>query len=84
MTRTWKFLIALDQLFGSLLFDGIAPDETISAYCWRRGYTRRVALLDAIFGENHCKEAYMSEKNGTQNAPEYRETVREKFERESG
>ena len=33
---------------------------------------RRVALLDAVFGANHCKESYESEKNGTQNAPEYR------------
>lgn len=38
----------------------------------RRGYSRRVALLDAVFGANHCKESYESEKNGTQNAPEYR------------
>ena len=72
MNRLRKILIALDQLLGSLLFDGIAPDETISAYVWRRGYSRRVALLDAVFGANHCKESYESEKKGTQNAPEYR------------
>ena len=73
MTRLRKVLIALDQLLGSLLFDGIAPDETISAYVWRRGYTRRIALLDAIFGKDHCKYSYLSEQRGTQNAPEYRE-----------
>lgn len=39
----------------------------------RRGYTRRVALIDAIFGKDHCKHSYMSEKNGAQNAPEYRQ-----------
>lgn len=73
MSRLRKILIALDQLLGALLFQGIAPDETISAYVWRRGYTRRIALLDSIFGENHCKYSYMSEKLGTQNAPEYRQ-----------
>ena len=72
MNRLMKILIAIDQLFGCLLFDGIGPDETISAYCWRRGYTRRVALIDWFFGKDHCKNAYMSEKNGTHLAPEYR------------
>lgn len=72
MTRVRKILISFDQFLGSLLFEGIGADETISAYCWRRGYTRRVALIDWIFGKDHCKQAYMSEKNGTQNAPEYR------------
>lgn len=84
MTRVRKILISFDQFLGSLLFEGIGADETISAYCWRRGYTRRVAMIDRVFGKDHCKQAYMSEKNGTQNAPEYRETVRDKFERESG
>lgn len=69
----WKCIaIALDQLLGSLLFDGICPDETISAYVWRRGYTRRVAIIDFFLGKNHCKEAYMSECNGAHLAPEYR------------
>ena len=78
MTRTRKILIALDQFLGSLLFDGIGPDETISAYVWRRGYAKRIAVIDWFFltfrGEvDHCKNAYMSEKNGTQLAPEYRQ-----------
>ena len=72
MTRLRKALIALDQFVGSLLFEGIAPDETISAYCWRRGYTLRIKLIDAIFGKDHCKYSYMNEKNGTQQADEYR------------
>lgn len=73
MTRLWKILISFDQLLGNLLFDGIGADETVSAYCWRRGYTKRVALINWIMADpNHCKTAYMSEKNGTQNAPEYR------------
>lgn len=38
MSRLKRILIAADQLLGSLLFEGIAPDETISAYCWRKGF----------------------------------------------
>ena len=73
MTRTRKILLALDQFFGALLFDGIFPDESISAYCWRKCYWKRVAIIDWIMREeNHCFNAFMSEKNGTQNAPEYR------------
>lgn len=73
MNRLLKVLIALDQLCGALLFDGIWPDETISAYCWRKGYMRRVAVIDWIMREeNHCAIAYLNEKNRTQNAPEYR------------
>lgn len=72
MTRLFKIFLALDQFFGALLFDGIFPDESISAYCWRRGYTKRVAVIDWLMGEkDHCKTAYMNEKNGAQNAPEY-------------
>ena len=72
MSRLVRILIALDQLLGCLLFDGIGPDETISAYVWRRGYARRVAILDFFLGKDHCKEAYMSECNGAHLAPEYR------------
>lgn len=38
MNRLLKILIALDQFCGALLFKGIHPDETISAYCWRKGF----------------------------------------------
>ena len=73
MTRTRKILLALDQFFGALLFDGIFPDESISAYCWRKGYMRRVAIIDWMMREKgHCFNAFLSEKNGAQNAPEYR------------
>ena len=72
MNRLLKILIALDQFFGALLFDGIHPDETISAYCYRKSYWKRVALIDFLMREKgHCFNAYLSEKNGTQNAPEY-------------
>ena len=72
MSRLVRILIALDQLLGCLLFAGIGPDETISAYCWRRGYTKRTAIIDFFLGKNHCKESYMSEKTGAHLAPEYR------------
>lgn len=73
MSRLLKILIALDQLCGSLLFKCIHPDETISAYCYRKNYWKRVAIIDWIMREKgHCFNAYFSEKNGTQNTPEYR------------
>ena len=73
MNRLLKILIALDQLCGALLFDGIHPDETISAYCYRKNYWKRVAIIDWLMREeNHCAKAYLSEATGTQNAPEYR------------
>lgn len=73
MTRLLKIPLALDQFFGSLLFRGIFPDESISAYCWRKGYMRRVAIIDWMMREKgHCFNAFLSEKNGAQNAPEYR------------
>lgn len=73
MTRLFKIFLALDQFFGALLFDGIFPDESISAYCYRKSYMRRVAVIDWIMRDEwHCYNAFMSERNGTQNAPEYR------------
>jgi hypothetical protein len=71
VTRARKILIALDQLLGAFLFSGIGPDETISAYCWRRGYRRRVAILDFFLGENHCHDAYLSELSGAHLDPDY-------------
>ena len=72
MTRTLKILLALDNLLGNLLFQGIGAEESISAYCWRRGYMRRVWLIDLFFGKGHCKSAFENESNGSHNAPEYR------------
>lgn len=80
MTRLFKIFLALDQFLGSLLFSGIFPDESISAYCYRKSYWKRVALIDFLMREKgHCFNAYVSEKNGAQNAPEYRA----KFDEES-
>jgi len=71
--RILLILLILDNLLGNLLFGSISPDESISAYCWRRGYTKRIALIDWLMREkDHCKKAYESEKNGSHLAPEYR------------
>ena len=72
MNKTKRILINLTNLIGNILFDEITPDESTCAYCWRRGYMRRVAILDFFLGRDHCKNAYMSEKNGAHLAPEYR------------
>ena len=73
MSRIFKIFLAFDQFLGSLLFSGIFPDESISAYCYRKSYWKRVAIIDWVMREeNHCAKAYLSEATGTQNAPEYR------------
>jgi len=73
MTRLFKTLLTLDNFVGSILFSGIWPDESISAYCWRKGYMRRVVVINWLMRDKrHCHDAYLSEKHGTQNAPEYR------------
>lgn len=73
MTRTFKILLNLDNLLGTMLFEGIGAEESISAYCWRRGYTKRVWMIDLMFGPDHCKTAYESEKSGAHTAPEYKQ-----------
>lgn len=66
-----KILVSIDQLVNTVL--GGECDETISARCWRKGYMKRVAIIDWLMDEeHHCFNAYVSEKRGTQNAPEYR------------
>lgn len=72
MKRMWKLLICADQFLGNLIFEGIREDETISAYVWRKNYTKRIALIDFFFGAGHCKAAFKAEMNGSHNAPEYR------------
>ena len=72
MTYPKRVLIALDQLFATVLF-GTMPDETISAMAHRRGWKRTEAFINWLFRDPlHCAKAYVSEMNGTQNAREYR------------
>ena len=80
MTRTEKFLIALDQTLGQVLFGDIYPDETISAYVWRTRKTGWIRFINWLFrSPTHCWVAYESEHNGSQQAPDYRA----KFDEES-
>ena len=72
MTYPKRVLIALDQLFATVLF-GTMLDETISAMAHRRGWKRTEAFINWLFRDPlHCAKAYVSEMNGTQNAREYR------------
>ena len=71
MTYLKRVLIAIDQLFAVVLF-GTMPDETISAMAHRRGWKRLERLINWLFRDPlHCAKAYLSEVEGSQNAPEY-------------
>ena len=71
MTYPKRVLIAIDQLFAVVLF-GTMPDETISAMARRRGWKRLERLINWLFRDPlHCAKAYLSEVEGSQNAPEY-------------
>lgn len=75
--RIKQILIAIDQL-GNTLIGGYA-DETISSQCWRRrnessGWWRAFKFVDAIFGDGHCQESYLSERKRLQLPPEFRQS----------
>ena len=73
MTRLRKILIALDQLCGVLFFSDCYPDETISAYVFRKRKHRWVRFVNWLMRDpNHCRDSYQSEQYGLQLAPEYR------------
>lgn len=70
MTYFKNILIAISQLFNSLLFG--YPDETLSARAYRKSFERNqlftviMFCLDLIFFVftlklNHCKRAYEAE-----------------------
>lgn len=75
--RLLNFLISTDQWLWSIITLGnAAPDETISAGCWRmekegkwQGKFFR-KIIDKVFvyfdGPNHCERAYLAEINGSQ------------------
>ena len=72
-----QFLIALDQLFNTLI--GGMADETLSARAWRLGgvspgwrTARRV--IDALFfwQDNHCAAAFLAEVTRKQLPTVYR------------
>lgn len=78
MTYLMQLLIAVDQL-GNALLAGWA-DETISSRAWRLRETYRFwavarVLIDGVFflQENHCQEAFESERKRVQEPPELRQ-----------
>ena len=65
-----QFLIALDQLFNTLI--GGMADETISARAHRRQWKKTEAFINWLFRDDlHCARAYISEMSGSQNSREY-------------
>lgn len=65
--------ISLDQWLGTCLIKGHRADETISAWAHRERHVRTERLINWLFRDPlHCAKAYVSEMEGTQNAPEYR------------
>lgn len=77
MNHLYAILIAVDQLLNTI-FGGGWPDETLSAWAWRKeqlgkgGKLRR--FIDALlfFDKDHCFVSYESERLGRQLPPEYR------------
>ena len=64
--------IALDQWLDTCLITGHMADETISAWAHRNHHKRTERLINWLFRDPlHCAKAYLSEMEGTQNAPEY-------------
>ena len=77
-TVTQRILINLTQLLCQVWFgwwkgEQTYPDESTSAFVFRTRKWTWGKLVNWIFSNpSHCKEAYESEMQGTQNAPEYR------------
>ena len=77
-TVTQRILINLTQLLCQVWFgwwkgEQTYPDESTSAFVFRTRKWTCVKWVNWIFSNpSHCKEAYESEMQGTQNAPEYR------------
>ena len=71
-----QVLLAIDQLANTLV--GGYADESLSSHAWRmhaRGKTNVWrGLIDHLFfwQEEHCYQAYLSEKERTQLPPEFR------------
>lgn len=76
MTYARAVLIAIDQLMNAVLAGW--PDETMSSRAWRweqdgiRSWPRK--LIDALFfmEKEHCRQSYISEREGRQLPPELR------------
>jgi hypothetical protein len=75
--RLWQFLIAIDQAANTAISlfigDGWA-DETLSARAYRMRWHKTIAVIDFIFftEDQHCRDAYESERLRRHLPPEYR------------
>lgn len=71
-----QFLIAIDQLFNSVL--GGYADETLSARAWRMqeysywDIARKVIDLIFFWEKDHCKESYLNEIRRKQLPSDYK------------
>lgn len=69
-----QFLIAIDQIFNTLIGSGWA-DETYSSFAYRMKDNRMIWIdkLFKFFGyTNHCQVSYENERNRMQLPPEMR------------
>lgn len=77
----WAYLANIAIGFDQQLNTFIAgePDETMSSHAYRMNRDGKpwgflMHIINALaFNRNHCYEAYLSEKNRMQLAPEFRE-----------
>jgi hypothetical protein len=76
--RIWQLLIAIDQTANTAISlfigDGWA-DETLSARAYRMRWHKTIAVIDSIFflEDQHCRDAYESERLRRHLPPEYRQ-----------
>ena len=75
-TRWMRFLIALDQALGTIIFRDCWPDETMSSYFWRTQKTNWIKRVDRVLGDGHCKASYEHSMAHLFDAPEYRQMNR--------
>lgn len=72
LARLWNLLLWIDQGLNVLIGSGW-PDEMLSAYAHRKGGWRRTFINGLFFWqEDHCRDAYWTERNKKQLPFEYR------------
>jgi len=55
-SRGMRFLLALDQMFNVLVFNG-SQDETVSSYIGRTGKAKWLCKILKKFEHNHCAKS---------------------------
>lgn len=71
-----RIILALDILFGTLLFSECWPTEPMSSYFWRKQKTGWSKRVDRWLGKDHCKTSYEHSMSHLFDAPEYRQINR--------